>query len=200
MEDKRPGLASDFEPSFREIMAAVKRPGVLWNVPIHLFILIPATAVIAWLATRLDRFFGLEPFLSAPWNFVLFALFFPTGIFVVWYVYGYLAIKGEGSPATHLGGTLKLVTTGPFARCRHPSIIGKFLGVVGFGFLVASPIFMFVIIPILTTYSFISVRYWQERLCVKLWGDYYLAYRRQVPSVIPRLSLRVKPVQFDKPA
>jgi len=198
MEDRQIGLASDYEPTLREILAAAKRPGVLFNVPIHLFILIPATCVIAWLATRLDRFFGLSPFLSAPWNWVLFGIFFPLGIFVVWYVYGYLAIKGEGSPATHLGGTTKLVITGPFARCRHPSIIGKFLGVVGLGFLVASPIFMFVIIPLLTTYSLISARYWQERLCVRLWGDYYLSYRRQVPSVFPLLSLHPRPPRLDK--
>ena len=173
-------------PGFFESLGALKRPGVLWNVPIHLFVLIPTTCLIAYLAARLDGHFGLSPFIGYPWNLVLFLLLFPTGIIVVWYTYGYLAIMGKGSPATHLGGTTRLVTTGPFSLCRHPSIIGKFLGVAGFGFLTKSPIFFFVIIPLLTAYSLLSVRFLQERLCVRLWKDDYIAYRGRVPLVIPR--------------
>ncbi len=185
-EDKKHLLADDFEPSFKETMGGIRLPAVYWNVPIHLFILIPVTSFIAYLAHRVDVYFGLEPLLPAPLNIVLFSVFFPLGIFIVWYVYGYLAIKGEGGPATHLGGTQKLVETGPFAACRHPSIVGKFSGVLGFGFLVNSPIFLLVVIPALTTYSLISVRFWQERLCEELWGDYYRGYRQRVPLVVPR--------------
>jgi protein-S-isoprenylcysteine O-methyltransferase Ste14 len=177
-------------PSFLQIMLAVRRREVLFNVPVHVCILIPATSVIAYLATRLDALFGLERFLSWPMGLALFCILFPLGVFIVWYTYGYLAIMGDGSPATHLGGTKNLVTTGIFAVCRHPSIIGKFLGVVGFGFLVGSPIFFFIIIPGLTTYSLLAVRFLQERLCVKLWGDDYLAYRKSTPLILPRLIRR----------
>jgi len=179
------------EPAFAKVMLAVRRPQVLWNIPIHVCILIPATCLIAYLATRIDRHLGYERFMSLPWGIALFAILFPLGIFIVWYTYGYLAIKGEGSPATHLGGTTKLVTTGPFALCRHPSIIGKFLGVVGLGFLVGSPTFFFLIIPALTTYSLITVRFLQEKLCVRLWGASYLEYRRSTPLIIPRLRRRL---------
>ena len=182
-------------PGFFECLAAVRLPGVLWNVPVHLFILIPATAFIAYLSTRLDNSLGLERFISTPWNIILFSLFFPAGIVIVWYTYGYLAILGEGSPATHLGGTTKLVTTGPFRVCRHPSIIGKFFGVVGFGFLVGSPIFFFVIIPLLTMYSLITVRLLQERLCDRLWGADYERYRKKTPLVIPRPRILLKFLQ-----
>lgn len=169
-------------------MGAVRRPGVLWNVPVHLFILIPVTSVIAFvLARRIDRIIDWDPFIYAPWNIVLFAVLFPLGVFIVWYTYGYLAILGEGSPATHLGGTRTLVTTGPFAVCRHPSIIGKFLGVVALGFLVGSPTFMFIIIPLLTAYSLSTARFLQERLCVELWGDNYRAYRKSTPLILPDL-------------
>jgi protein-S-isoprenylcysteine O-methyltransferase Ste14 len=173
------------EPSFREIMFALKKPEVLWNVPIHVCILIPLTAVIAWLATRLDRLFGWGRIIPLPWGIGLFLVLFPLGIFIVWYTYGYLSILGEGSPATHLGGTRKLVTTGPFAYCRHPSIIGKFSGVLGFGFLVGSPAFLLVVIPLLTTYSLLAARLLQEKLCVQLWGDDYLRYRRSTPLILP---------------
>jgi protein-S-isoprenylcysteine O-methyltransferase Ste14 len=177
-------------PTFLEIMLAVRRPEVLFNVPIHVCILIPATSVIAYLATRLDALLGWERFLSLPLGLSLFAVLFPLGVFIVWYTYGFLAIMGDGSPATHLGGTKNLVTTGVFSVCRHPSIIGKFLGVVGFGFLVGSPFFFFLIIPALTTYSLLAVRFLQEKLCVKLWGDDYLAYRKSTPLILPRLRRR----------
>ena len=176
------------EPGFIEVMGAISRPGVLWNIPVHLFILIPTTCFIAWLARRIDAHFGLEPFIDQPWNVLVFAILFPLGIFIVWYTYGYLAIMGEGSPATHLGGTKRLVTTGPFTLCRHPSIIGKFVGVVSFGLLVGSPVFFFVIIPFLTCYSLMTARFLQERFCVKLWGGNYLEYRKSIPLIIPRPS------------
>lgn len=180
------------EPTFSEIMGAVRRPSVYWNIPIHICILIPATVLIAWMATRIDARLGWEPFIAPPWSILLFALLFPLGIFIVWYTYGYLSIIGDGSPATHLGGTKKLVTTGPFAYCRHPSIIGKFTGVVALGFLVGSPTFFFIIIPLLTAYSLLSARYLQERLCVELWKEDYLEYRRTTPSVVPRLRRLLK--------
>lgn len=187
MENKI-NISDDQNLTFWKIMSAVRRPAVLYNVPIHLFILIPASLFMAYyLSPKIDHLMGWEPFISMPWNIVLFAILFPAGIFIVWYTYCYLAIKGDGSPATHLGGTNILVTTGPFAICRHPSIIGKFSGVVALGFLVGSPTFAFIIIPLLTTYSLISVRFLQERLCVKLWGDEYLKYRKSTPLIIPRL-------------
>lgn len=172
-------------PTFRQIMLAVRRPEVLYNVPIHLFILIPATCFIAYLGMRADRALGWPRVIPFPWNIFAFIFFFFAGIFVVWYTYGYLALMGEGSPATHLGGTRRLVTTGPFAFCRHPSIIGKFLGVLGLGFLVGSPTFLFIIIPLLTLYSLLTARFMQERRCVALWKEEYLAYRRSTPLILP---------------
>ena len=186
MKQETPSFPRDYEPSFLEIMAAVKRPAVYLNAFIHLFILIPATCAIAWLSLRLDLHFGLAPVITPPLSYALFGVLFPFGIFIVWYVYGYLAIKGEGSPGSHLGGTQKLVVSGIFGISRHPSIIGKFVGVLSLGLLIGSPIFLFVIIPLLTTYSAVSVRFWQERLCEKLWTDEYRAYRRSTPLIIPR--------------
>ena len=172
-------------PNFKQIMLAARKPAVLFNVPIHLFILIPATCLIAYFGMRIDRVFGWERLIPMPWNMIAFFLLFSAGIFVVWYTYGYLAIMGEGSPATHLGGTKRLVTTGPFALCRHPSIIGKFFGVLALGLLVGSPAFLFIIIPLLTAYSLFAARFMQERRCVDLWKDQYLEYRRTTPLILP---------------
>jgi protein-S-isoprenylcysteine O-methyltransferase Ste14 len=189
-DDRQTAAAPSGEPSFKDIMLAVRNPAVLFNVPVHLFILIPITCFIAYLSTRIDQHMGWGRFIPFSAGLALFAILFPLGIYVVWYTYGYLSIKGDGSPATHLGGTKILVTTGPFAICRHPSIIGKFMGVVALGFLVGSPAFFFLVIPALTTYSLVAARYLQERLCVQLWGDEYIHYRHTTPLILPRLSGR----------
>jgi len=179
------------EPTFLEVMFALRKPEVLYNVPVHVCILIPVTSLIAYLATRIDRLAGWDRFLPWSASLTLFGILFPLGIFIVWYTYGYLAIMGKGGPATHLGGTTRLVTTGPFAICRHPSIIGKFSGVVALGFLVGSPTFFFIIIPLLTTYSLFAARYLQERLCDELWGDDYAAYRGTTRLILPFPKRRV---------
>ena len=181
------GSGQGREPTLLESFGAIRRREVYLNVPIHLFVLIPAVSVLAWMAHRIDRRLELGGLISPPWSWVIFAALTTVGVVVVWYSYGYLAIRGEGGPATHLGGTTKLVTTGPYLLCRHPSIIGKFLGVLGFAFLVGSPTFLFVLVPLLTTYSLFAARYHQERICVKLWGEAYLEYRRSTPLVLPDL-------------
>ena len=183
--ESRPG--GPFSPSLRECLLAAFRREVLFNVPIHLFILIPAACLMAWLSIRIDRVLDWGRIVHEPWNMALGVLMFLAGFFIVWYTYGFLAIMGKGSPGTHLGGTVRLVTTGPYARCRHPSIIGKWLGVLGLGCVVGSPVFLLIVIPLLTVYSLLTARYLQERRCVALWGEEYLSYRRNTPLVLPRI-------------
>lgn len=183
-------------PCLSAILLAAFRREVLLNVPIHLFILIPAACFMAYLSIRIDNAIGWVRIVHAPWSMILGTLFVLTGFLIVWYTYGYLAIFGQGSPGTHLGGPVRLVTTGPYARCRHPSIIGKWFGVVGLGCLAGSPFFLLVVIPLLTCYSLLTARYLQERRCVALWGEAYLAYRRNIPLVFPKIhSLQIKTIK-----
>ncbi|NLE66746.1 MAG: isoprenylcysteine carboxylmethyltransferase family protein [Lentisphaerae bacterium] len=199
VSESRPGKPG--EPSIPDVLMAAFRREVLLNVPIHLFILIPAACLMAHLSTRIDRVLGWGGIVREPWNIVAGILLILAGLLIVWYTYGYLAIMGQGSPGTHLGGPVRLVTTGPYALCRHPSIIGKWLGVTGLGCVVGSPVFLFVVIPMLTAYSLLAARHLQERRCVELWGEAYLAYRRNTPLVIPRIRrLRIKKGMGDRQA
>jgi protein-S-isoprenylcysteine O-methyltransferase Ste14 len=177
----------EYNPTAREIFATIRRPEIYLNLPIHLCILIPASVLIAVLSRRADRAFGWQPLPPAyPWNVVLFALLFLGGLLLVWWSYGYLMLKGEGSPASHLGGTTRLVTSGIFSVIRHPSVVGKLMGIVGLGFLFRSPFFTCIVIPFLLLYSIITNRYLQERYCEEKFGEAWRAYCREVPMLIPR--------------
>ena len=162
----------------------------------ELYLDIPAMVVIAilpvflglFLILKWERIVGIKSFISFPFNLILFFIFFITGDIIVWRAYTYLVIVGEGGPNPQLGGTKKLVTTGPYSIVRHPSVVGKLLGVIGVGFLFNSRIFIFFVIPILLLCSILYNRFIQEKGCVEKFKDEYLAYRKKVPMIIPRFG------------
>lgn len=172
----------------KDIFLTILRKEQFLNLPMYFFVLIPLVVLLAKFASKIDRKLNFPPLIIFPYNLILFLSFVALGILIVWWAYGYLVLLGEGSPAPHLGGTKKLVTIGPYALIRHPSVIGKLLGVIGFGFLFQSTIFIVVFIPILFIYSVLYNRFIQERFCVKKFGVAYLKYRKEVPMFFPKVN------------
>lgn len=158
------------------------------DIVIFSLVCIPAVLVVLFFSIKLDRRFGFQPFLSSPFNIILFFLFSSLGTLIIWRAYTYLVIIGEGSPCPQLGGTNKLVISGPYSLARHPSVIGKLLGIIGLGCLFNSIFFTFVVIPLLFGWSAFYNRFIQEKGCVKRFGKDYLEYRKKVPMLIPRLK------------
>jgi protein-S-isoprenylcysteine O-methyltransferase Ste14 len=164
----------------------------LWgNLAVHLFILIPAAVFMAYMGRRLDMNWGWPQTPGEPWNYVISIACFMLGGFIVWYSYGVLHLLGKGSPGSHMGYTTQLVTVGIFSWIRHPSVVGKLIGVVGLGFLMRSLSFLVLIIPVLLIYSYFTNIYIQEKTCIKHFGEDYLRYKSEVPMFIPRWS-RIK--------
>ncbi len=177
----------DKAPSLLDCFAEIRNPDIYKNFLIHLFVMIPAAGVISVMGVAIDRFIGFVPYLPSPWHWVLAGVFLATGVIIVVYSYGYLAILGEGSPGTHIDeGTKRMVVTGPYTVIRHPSVVGKLAGVLGLGIATRSVTFTFVIIPLLLVYSLITNRYLQERYCESKFGDVYRRYRAIVPMLLPR--------------
>lgn len=170
--------------SFADIARAPARPGIYLNLIPYVVLLIPLVVALNLQALRLDPRVVLDPATRA----VLFVLFTSAGVAVLWWTYAHLGILGDGSPSPHLGGTRHLVTTGPYAVVRHPSVLAKLLGVLGTGFLFGSPLFLGVVLPLLLAGSLVYNRYVQEAACVRQFGEEYLAYRRRVPFLVPRLG------------
>jgi protein-S-isoprenylcysteine O-methyltransferase Ste14 len=180
------GQDLDREPTLWEVFSTLRYKELYGNLAVHVFILVPAATLLAWLAQRLDHDWGWSPTPGMPWNVLLCAACWALGGYIVWYSYGYLFIKGQGSPGSHMGYTKRLVDTGIYSWIRHPSVIGKLVGVIGLGFLMRSPAFLAIFIPILLLYSYVTNIVIQEKFCLKNFGDEYEAYKCEVPMFIPR--------------
>ncbi len=175
------------EPTVLEIFATLRHKELYGNMALHVFVLVPAATLLAWFAQHLDRDWGWAPTVGLPWNVVICAALWAVGGFVVWYSYGYLYLKGAGSPGSHMGHTTNLVDTGIYSWIRHPSVVGKLIGVIGLGFLMRTLAFLVVFIPILMLYSYVTNILIQERYCVQNLGDAYVRYRKEVPMFVPRI-------------
>jgi len=182
----RRGQTLDREPTVVEVFSTLRFKELYGNLAVHVFVLIPAATVMALLARRLDRDWGWEPTVGPPWNLLICAVCWIVGAYIIWYSYGYLFIKGEGSPGGHMGYTTRLVDTGIYSWVRHPSVIGKLIGVIGLGILMRTPAFLFVFIPVLLLYSLATNILIQERICLRNLGEDYERYRREVPMFVPR--------------
>lgn len=173
--------------TIKDMLSALFKREFYLDMAVFIFVCIPAVIVVLFFAMKIDKRFGFQPFLASPYNIILFILFSILGAFMVWQAYTYLVIIGEGSPCPQLGGTRKLITSGPYSLVRHPSVIGKLLGIIGLGCLFKSTVFTFVIIPLLFVWSAFYNRFIQEKGCVEKFGREYLEYRKRVPMFIPRL-------------
>jgi hypothetical protein len=79
-----------------------------------------------------------------------------------------------------------MVDTGPYTMVRHPSVLGKLLGVTGLGVAFGSTVFLAGFVPVLVAYSLVTNRWLQERFCDQRFGARYQAYRQVVPMLLPR--------------
>ena len=174
--------------TIKEMMRVIFKKEFYIDMMVFIFVCIPSVLLILFFTLRIDKHFGIGPFISSPYNIIAFFILSVSGGFIVWRAYTYLVFLGKGSPCPQLGGTNKLVTCGPYALVRHPSVIGKLLGVIGIGCLFKATFFTFVIIPILFIWSVFYNRFIQEKGCEEKFGEEYLNYRRTVPMFIPKLK------------
>ncbi len=184
--DKDGTRGLEHAPSLRELAATLSKPKLWGNYLAHLLVFIPGAVFIGIMARRLDRIAGLEPLLDPPWSILVAAICFLAGATIVGFSYGYLYLMGLGSPGVHMGHTRRLVDTGIFSLVRHPSVLGKLIGVIGLAVLMRSASFLLVIIPLLFLYSYVTTRYIQDHYCRKNFGEEWEDYCRRVPMYIPR--------------
>lgn len=176
---RRPTLAACF--------AAITAPALYRNFASHVFVMFPAAMVMCWLGARIDAALGWAPVLAEAARVPLGLAMIGAGGLWVWYVYGYLFLAGGGSPGTHVdGGPVAMVDTGPYTMIRHPSVLGKLLGVIGLGIVWGSGAFLVFFVPVLLVYSVVTNRYLQERFCEERFGARYAVYRQRVPMLMPR--------------
>ena len=177
-------------------LRSMTRVEIYRMVPIQAGLLIPMVLVIAGLSHWVDGYLELPPVLFAPLSYVLCALLMGLSAAVVYWSYTYLALEGAGSPNPSVRQTTSLVTSGPYAVVRHPTVTGKLVGIIGLGLLFRSATFLFFVVPALAVAAVISNRVDQELPLEKSWGEAYRRYRQRVPMIIPgprqALSLAIR--------
>ncbi len=165
----------EYNPNQRLAMLAVA--GVL-------FLVILPWALIR-LGGRLDRALDWPALLHPPANAILGGLMILTGWpFALWSIYVQFTL-GRGTPVPVMA-TQKLIVRPPYSYCRNPMALGTIIAYLGVSVIAGSPGAALLVLlgaTVLLTY----IKVLEEQEMVARFGEEYLAYRRRVPFIVPRL-------------
>jgi protein-S-isoprenylcysteine O-methyltransferase Ste14 len=140
--------------------------------------------LVAGVGSRLDRRLGLPSLGIGRVHRVLGGLLMVLGFALgFWSVITQLT-QGRGTPLPVMP-TQELLTEGPYRYCRNPMTLGAVLAYLGIGFgagTVAGTVFVLGSAGSLLVY----LKRLEEGELAERFGEAYLAYRREVPFIIPR--------------
>ncbi len=109
------------------------------------------------------------------------------GLLALWTIYAQFTL-GRGTPVPVMA-TQKLIVRPPYSYCRNPMALGTIVLYGGVSVAAGSPGAALLVLPgaaALLAY----IRFIEEREMVARFGEEYLAYRREVPFLIPRILPR----------
>lgn len=143
-----------------------------------------------WLgASALDRLFGLKPVIYRPASQILCAASILIGVFWISWAYSFLVFVGKGLPLEAFGRAVHptrfLVTTGPYAYTRNPTIFGLLFVLLGVALLRGS-VSGLILVPVLGVLLCLYLVAFEEKGLARRFGVQYDDYRRSVSILIPR--------------
>jgi protein-S-isoprenylcysteine O-methyltransferase Ste14 len=144
--------------------------------------------LVAGVGPRLDRRFGLPPLRVGRVSRVLGGLLMILGFSLGFWSVITQVTRGRGTPLPVMP-TQELLTEGPFRYCRNPMTLGTIMAYVGLGTGVGT-IAGTVLVLGLGGSLLVYLKRFEERELAERFGEAYLAYRREVPFIIPRLPAR----------
>jgi len=144
--------------------------------------------IVAGVGPRVDRRLGLRPVRLRRARLALGGLLTVVGFSLgFWSIVAQLD-RGRGTPLPVMP-TQELLTGGPFRYCRNPMTLGTILAYLGIAVAagtVAGAGFVAGLAGLLVVY----LKRLEEGELAERFGEAYLAYRRDVPFIIPRLGGR----------
>ncbi|MCX6030045.1 MAG: isoprenylcysteine carboxylmethyltransferase family protein [Chloroflexi bacterium] len=133
----------------------------------------------------LDRWLGWSKLMQEPINALIGWLLIVGGwLFSMWSIYVQFTL-GRGTPVP-LMATQKLIIRPPYAYCRNPMSLGAIVLYLGVSAAASSPgAAVLVVLGAVALLTYIKLA--EEKEMIARFGEEYLAYRRRVPFLIPRL-------------
>jgi protein-S-isoprenylcysteine O-methyltransferase Ste14 len=146
-------------------------------------ILVPYALLVV--SPSLDARFGLDRLSPGPAGILIGAFLFVLGLsFAQWSIIVQFT-HGRGTPLPMMP-TQRLLTTGPFQYCRNPMTLGTILAYLGLAIAAATIIGLLLVVA-LATILLVYLKRMEEKELAERFGEEYLAYRRDVPFIIPRM-------------
>jgi protein-S-isoprenylcysteine O-methyltransferase Ste14 len=140
--------------------------------------------LVAGVGPRLDRRLGLPSLRIGRVNRVLGGLLMVLGFSLgFWSIITQLT-RGRGTPLPVMP-TQELLTKGPFRYCRNPMTLGTILAYLGIGVGVGTTAGTILVLGSAAS-LLVYLKCLEEAELAERFGEAYLAYRREVPFIIPR--------------
>ena len=144
--------------------------------------------LVAGVGPRLDRRLGLRPLRIRGVNRIVGGLLMVLGFSLGFWSIITQFTRGRGTPLPVMP-TQELLTEGPFRYCRNPMTLGTILAYLGIGVGVGT-IAGTVLVLGLAASLLVYLKRLEEGELAERFGEAYLAYKREVPFIIPRLARR----------
>ncbi len=142
------------------------------------FILVSASSFI-------DVQLNLPELLPEPFNFIVATFLIVLGfLLVAWSGFAQLKV-GKGTPVPVMP-TQRLVTTGPYALCRNPMLLGSVIYYLGISLRLNS-LSAIVLTALFLLCSIAYVKLVEEKELEARFGKEYEEYKRRTPFLIPCL-------------
>lgn len=140
--------------------------------------------LVARVGPRLDRRLGLPSLRIRGANRASGGLLMVVGFSLGFWSVNAQLTRGRGTPLPVMP-TQELLTEGPFRYCRNPMTLGAILAYLGIG-IAARTITGAVLVLSLAASLLVYLKRLEEGELAERFGEAYLAYRREVPFIIPR--------------
>ena len=136
----------------------------------------------------LDERLGLDRFSVGSASFLIGGILMAVGLaFGMWSILMQLT-RGSGTPLPIMP-TQELLTSGPFQYCRNPMTFGTILAYGGLT-IAAGTASGLTIVVVLASLLLLYLKLVEENELAERFGDEYLAYKREVPFILPRMPRR----------
>jgi len=133
----------------------------------------------------LDARLGLDRLDPSPASLIIGGFLLVVGlVFALWSIYTQFTL-GRGTPLPVIP-TRRLLTTGPFRYCRNPMTLGTILAYLGLSIAAATFVAILIVVA-LAGLLLVYLKRMEENELAERFGEEYLAYRREVPFIIPRI-------------